>query len=66
MPRAKKPKPLRPGPKPRGGEATRPIAVRVTEDERERYQAAAQRQGQTLTKWALEAFDLAVARGSTR
>ena len=61
---AKKPKLGRPS----LGDAARRclVAVKLTEVERDRWQAAAEREGQGVSEWLRAAAELAIARGSTR
>ena len=64
----KKTKP-RPGQRPlsgKHGKRAPVVQIKLTPSTRDTWQAAADRQGQTLSEWLREAGDLAVARGSTR
>lgn len=54
------------GRKPRAGEAGAPVTLRASTAERERWQAAAEREDMSLSEWLRAAADLAIARGSTR
>lgn len=54
------------GAKPRAGTAGKPVTLRATDDERVRWEQAADREGQSLSEWLRAAAELAVARGSTR
>jgi uncharacterized protein (DUF1778 family) len=42
------------------------VTIRLTKQERARFEAAATREGQTLGEWLRAAAELAYARGSTR
>ena len=66
MPRPTK-KSNRAGRPPRASKAsTEIVKLRVTGDERARWQQAAQRQGLSLSQWLREAAELAWARGASR
>lgn len=64
MPRPKKR--TRPGPKPRGKTSASVLSIRINEDERRRWDAFATRQNLTLSAALREAYETAIARGSTR
>jgi hypothetical protein len=55
-----------PGPKPRGGETSKPVTLRATDTERATWEAAAAKEGLKLSDWLRAAAELAIARGSTR
>lgn len=61
-------KPKRPplGRPPRAGSTAKPVTIKATDDERARWQLAADRESQSLSQWLRAAAELAVARGSTR
>lgn len=67
MIRPLKPKPLKIGRPSLGGKgpATR-VEIKLAPADRTRWQAAADKQGQTLSEWLREAAELALVRGSTR
>lgn len=48
------------------GKCTVRVNLKVDEKDRDRWHAAALKQGLTLSEWLREAAELAVARGSTR
>ena len=54
------------GAKPRAGTAGKPVTLRATDEERARWQAAADRESISLSDWLRAAAELAVVRGSTR
>lgn len=57
----------RAGRPPRAGKtAAEIVKLRATDDERARWQQAAQRQGLSLSQWLREAAELAWARGASR
>lgn len=65
MPRSKRRGPGRP-PLPRGSAAEVRFELLVTKERRQQWQAAADREGLTVSKWLQAAAELAIARGSTR
>lgn len=64
MPAAPKPKVGRPSLSGKG--AASRVEIKLAPEDRARWQAAADRQDQSLSEWLREAGELAVARGSTR
>lgn len=54
------------GAKPRSTTAGKPVTIRATDVERERWQAAADAERVALSEWLRAAAELAIARGSTR
>jgi predicted HicB family RNase H-like nuclease len=54
--------PLKRGPKPRAGETSTQFSFRITDDERERWKAAATAAGKTLSEWLRAAAEAAIPK----